>query len=637
LTEYETGAYAPFLQPDTELLLKAYAGSVLPEDLVSKLETGTIECLDQLYSIGTSDFRVGDRCVAATNISSVMLFLTLVLISFKFIASVRLAWFDKTTTDDVDKYVIMFVPCYTEDSLSLQRTFESLATCRYPSEKKLIFVVCDGMVMGSGNKSPTPDIVVELLGLNAREGSPILPYLALGNDVTAYNFAQVFSGYYRVGSSCVPVVVVVKVGQPGERNKPGNRGKRDSQLILMRFLNKVFFQSRMTPLELELYHVLNGKLGMKPEDFEYLFMVDADTVVEYEAVSELAVKLAYDPWTMAVTGVTKVSNRYDSFWSMVQVYEYFQSHHLSKAFESLFGMVTCVPGCFAMWRIKDERPLLISTDVIHSYGIKDVKTLHDKNLMLLGEDRYLTTLLLKNFPGMKTRFTPEAVCMTEVPPTWHIFKSQRRRWINSTVHNSLELLLVDNMCFSMRVLVFLDLFSTFVLPAATFYIAYLLFLFLQSPLPPYASLIMISVMYALQMLVILARGEFEYLGWLFVHILAFPVYMFYFPVYSFWHFDDFSWGATRVTTADAKKRRLSAFEELNQSSAKYNIKNMPMIKLVPGDMQWREEYGDVAPDQSNTDAPPPAEVSHKIAMSGNRLDVLADPMSPTTPKLDKDE
>jgi chitin synthase len=29
---------------------------------------------------------------------------------------------------------------------------------------------------------------------------------------------------------------------------------------------------------------------------------------------------------------------------MIQVYEYYISHHLAKAFESLFGSVTCLPG-----------------------------------------------------------------------------------------------------------------------------------------------------------------------------------------------------------------------------------------------------------------------------------------------------
>jgi chitin synthase len=38
-----------------------------------------------------------------------------------------------------------------------------------------------------------------------------------------------------------------------------------------------------------------------------------------------------------------------------------------------------------------------------------VDTLHKKNLLLLGEDRYLTTLMLRTFPKRKMIFVPQAV------------------------------------------------------------------------------------------------------------------------------------------------------------------------------------------------------------------------------------
>jgi cellulose synthase/poly-beta-1,6-N-acetylglucosamine synthase-like glycosyltransferase len=47
-------------------------------------------------------------------------------------------------------------------------------------------------------------------------------------------------------------------------------------------------------------------------------------------------------------GETLIANEKQSWVTMMQVYEYFISHHLSKAFESLFGSVTCLPGCFSM-------------------------------------------------------------------------------------------------------------------------------------------------------------------------------------------------------------------------------------------------------------------------------------------------
>lgn len=73
-------------------------------------------------------------------------------------------------------------------------------------------------------------------------------------------------------------MVVVKVGKPSERSKPGNRGKRDSQILLMNYLNRVHFDSPMTPLELEIYHQMRNVIGIDPAFYEYILMVDADTV-----------------------------------------------------------------------------------------------------------------------------------------------------------------------------------------------------------------------------------------------------------------------------------------------------------------------------------------------------------------------
>lgn len=75
-------------------------------------------------------------------------------------------------------------------------------------------------------------------------------------------------------------IVVVKVGKPTERTKPGNRGKRDSQILLMQYLNRVHFDAPMCPLELEIYHQMRNVIGIDPAFYEYIFTVDADTVRE---------------------------------------------------------------------------------------------------------------------------------------------------------------------------------------------------------------------------------------------------------------------------------------------------------------------------------------------------------------------
>ena len=162
----------------------------------------------------------------------------------------------------------------------------------------------------------------------------------------------------------------------------------------------------------------------------------------------------------------------------LQVYEYYISHHLSKAFESLFGSVTCLPGCFSMYRIRTAdkgRPIIISNRIIEEYAEPNVDTLHKKNLLSLGEDRFLTTLLLKHFPTFRTKFTPDAIAHTIAPESWRVLFSQRRRWINSTVHNLCELVFLPELfgfcCFSMRFFVFIDLLGTLILPSTVVYVS----------------------------------------------------------------------------------------------------------------------------------------------------------------------
>ena len=118
---------------------------------------------------------------------------------------------------------------------------------------------------------------------------------------------------------------------------------------------------------------------------------------------------------------------------MIRVFDSYNSHHLKKAFEPLFGCVTCLPGCFTMYRIiaDDGSPLLPGDGVLYEYSRNDVETLHEKNLYHLGEDRMLTTLLLKYYPDRSLTFIPEATCWTIVPHTFRILLSQVSIELNS--------------------------------------------------------------------------------------------------------------------------------------------------------------------------------------------------------------
>ena len=332
-------------------------------------------------------------------------------------------------------------------------------------------------------------------------------------------------------------------------------------MVIMRFLNRVHYNHAMTPLELEMHHQIRNIIGVNPTFYEFLLQIDADTVVAPDSATRFVASFLHDTRMIAVCGETSLSNAKHSLVTMIQVYEYYISHNLTKAFESLFGSVTCLPGCFSMYRLRSAengKPLFVSKEIIDHYSEIRVDTLHMKNLLHLGEDRYLTTLLLKFHSSYKTKFIFRAHAWTIAPDSWKVFLSQRRRWINSTVHNLIELIPLQQLCgfccFSMRFVVFLDLLSTLVQPAVVGYLIYLFVLLgTHASVVPITAFILLGAIYGLQAIIFIMRRKWEMIGWMIIYIIATPVFALGLPLYSFWHMDDFSWGNTRVVTGESGK------------------------------------------------------------------------------------
>lgn len=179
-----------------------------------------------------------------------------------------------------------------------------------------------------------------------------------------------------------------------------------------------------------------------------------------------------------------------------------------------------------MYRLRNDRgkALIISDDIVKEYGDGNIDTLHKKNLLHLGEDRYLTTLMTKHFSHMSFKFNRNAHAYTAAPENFSVLLSQRRRWQNSTVHNLMELFLLKDMCgfccFSMRFVVLIDLFGTVILPATCVYLVYLIYTASSGGPVPLISLIMLACVYGLQAIIFILRRKWEMIGWLFFYILA---------------------------------------------------------------------------------------------------------------------
>ncbi|KAM6506948.1 hypothetical protein FALCPG4_018760 [Fusarium falciforme] len=578
---YKNDAKYEFLNEQVAKLWEDNPGKNIKEELDIMIEdsltnktkhdniVASWQCIQAISYKGISDFRESAKCQVNNWLLLAFTVMVCAIILVKFLAALRFG--SKRRPSPQDKFVICQIPAYTEDEESLRRAIDSLTCLKYDNKRKLICLICDGIAVGQGNDRPTSKLVLEILGSDPKLDPAARAFKSIGSGSDQLNYAKVYSGLYECDGNIVPYAVIVKVGKESEqtRPKPGNRGKRDSQMLLLSFLNRVYHESPMNPLELDIFHHINDVIGVDPRLYEFLLMVDADTAVHEDALNHLVAACANNTKIAGICGETRLENDEKSWWTMIQIYEYFISHHLAKAFESLFGSVTCLPGCFTMYRLRSfdgKKPLIISDTVLREYSVCDVETLHLKNLLSLGEDRYLTTLMIKHFPRMWLKFLPEAQCQTVAPESWKVLLSQRRRWINSTIHNLVELVRLENMCgvccFSMRVVVFADLFGTIIFPATCVYLVYLFYRVITNTGQfPLISIILLSATYGLQAVLFLLKRQWQHIGWMVIYLMALPVYSLFLPLYSFWNQDNFSWGNTRVVIGEKGDKQVVAVDD----------------------------------------------------------------------------
>lgn len=445
---------------------------------------------------------------------------------------------------------VVLVSCYVEDEDTIKGCINAIANMQTDSGNCLLFIVIDGIAPVNGTAQLNVEAIFSALGRDDvifDESDHYYEYQSLKGPKNVI----IRCGIYEIRGQKLPYAIVVKMGD-GMNFRNGNCGKRDSQLILLHLLSKIHQGSLLSEFETELLQMISTVCLTTMEEFEYLLMVDADTEVSEKSLAALTRRFLEHEGVIGVCGETKVGNETASWVTSMQVFEYFVSFNLTKAFESLFGMVTCLPGCFSMYRILSASkngniPLIVKPELLQMYSITDLYSVHQKNLLDLGEDRYLTTLIINFFPNSRLEYVPDAWCHTKVPETFAAFLNQRRRWINSTVHNLIELMKIS-MLSPLKFIVLCDLFTAVISPASVIYTIFLLLQSYTNGISMSPAVLMLFMMYGLEASILIKRGTWGQLFWLICHILAFPITGFLLPVYAFWHFDNYTWSSPPVET-----------------------------------------------------------------------------------------
>lgn len=162
--------------------------------------------------------------------------------------------------------------------------------------------------------------------------------------------------------------------------------------------------------------------GVKQAKNEIIIFVDSDSFVEPDCVKHLT-KYFSNPRVGAVSGHTDVYNKDTNLLTAIQSVRYFISFSIYKAAESIFGAVTCCPGCCSAYR--------------RSYLLEFIdQWLNQKFLgakCTFGDDRSLTNFVIRKYEAV---YSPMAKAHTIVPDNFKKYVKQQQRWKKSWVRES---------------------------------------------------------------------------------------------------------------------------------------------------------------------------------------------------------
>ncbi|KAI8849537.1 chitin synthase-domain-containing protein [Chytridium lagenaria] len=399
------------------------------------------------------------------------------------------------------------------DATNLSNPLQSILRQNHSDERRMVMVVVDGEKKGCDLRSEVVNV--------------------FGGDVGGFSAFEMEG----VGGRNVGEVMwgFGKTGRKMDDNDFGERGRRDSYVMVLRFLQRVHFNAPMSMMELEM--------------FRYLLLVRPETVVHEDGLRNLMVPMVLDPKVMGVCGNLQATAAKWTFLSMLQMYDFHIQNRISKAFESVFDSVLELSGSFALFRLRsastDARPLLLAPNILREFSRGDVKTLHMANMIMWSEEMFLTTLLVTQFRDMKTKFASTATATTTLPATLPLFTIRRIHAFNSRLHNLSAIAFSPSSRNGRRIVTrkyvaFTELlcllFQVLVFPFSVAVVGVLV-MERWSFVGIVSGVVVLAPVLA-QIVVFLGMGQWRFMGWLAMYILAIPLFTFSFPFYAIWNSDE---------------------------------------------------------------------------------------------------
>jgi len=168
--------------------------------------------------------------------------------------------------------------------------------------------------------------------------------------------------------------------------------------------------------------------------YPLLCVIDADCVLEGDALLHMARPFLRDSHVAAVTGIVRPSNGLGvvdgeivakgfprTLLGMNQEIEYARSFQWARIGLSRLQSMLCISGAL----------ILIKKHLFEKLGGPWPDAITDDIEFTMRLNRYLHDR--RNKEKQKLVFTPDAVCYTEIPEKWSQYSSQRNRWQRGTL------------------------------------------------------------------------------------------------------------------------------------------------------------------------------------------------------------
>jgi hyaluronan synthase len=150
---------------------------------------------------------------------------------------------------------------------------------------------------------------------------------------------------------------------------------------------------------------------------EFMVCVDSDTFVFPGSLHKL-MQGFIDPSVGGISGHCDIENADVNTLTRLQDVRYYFSYKIMKAAESVFGVVSCLPGCFSAYRRTCVLAVMdkwINATVLGEHGN-------------FADDRSLTNQILRDY---RIIYDDEALATTICPENWKQYIRQQARWERS--------------------------------------------------------------------------------------------------------------------------------------------------------------------------------------------------------------